>query len=196
MEVDLRRTPGGRLYLSHDPGPAWDDQLAEPFFAEVRRHPEATVAINIKECGYEQEIVTLLTEQRVLGQVFLFDMELVEQTPGESARLLRSLHPQIRLAARVSDRNEPVDRALAVTEASVIWLDEFDGPWVTASVVRRLQAVGRVVYAVSPELHGVSLSDARARWAAFAGWGVDGICTDHPAELQVLLAQHLAEAVA
>ena len=92
------------------------------------------VAVNIKECGYEEAIVDLLREHGVLDQVFLFDMELVEQTPGESARRFKQFHAQIALAARVSDRHEPVDRALADATASVIWLDEFDGPWATGEM--------------------------------------------------------------
>lgn len=196
VEVDLRRTTDGRFHLSHDPGPGELDQLAAPFFADVRRHPGVMVAVNIKECGYEPEMVAFLKEQRVIDRLFLFDMELVEPVRGEATRLLRSLEPQLTLAARVSDRDEPVERALAVTEASVIWLDEFDGPWATASVVQRLKAAGRVVYAVSPELHGRPLEDAQRRWADFARWGVDGICTDYPAQLEASGAALEAEVVA
>ena len=196
VEIDLRRTPDGRFYLSHDPAPVWDDQLAEPFFADVRRHPDATVAVNVKESGYEQALVDFLGAQRVLNQVFLFDMELVEQTPGETSRLLRSLDPQIKLAARVSDRNEPIEQALGIREASIVWLDEFDGPWVTAEVVRRLKEAGRVVHAVSPELHGFSVAAARVRWDELTRWGVDGICTDYPEDLARCLASDRREAVA
>ena len=47
-----------------------------------------------------------------------------------TARRCRDLHPTIRLAARVSDRGESIERALGISVASVIWLDEFDGPFI------------------------------------------------------------------
>ena len=196
VEVDLRRTPNGRFYLSHDPASPRVDQMAAPFFAAVRRHPEATVAVNIKERGYEQALVAFLAAQGVLDQVFLFDMELVEPTAGQTARLLRSLDPNLRLAARVSDRDEPIERALANEAASIVWLDEFDRLWATASVVARLKAAGRAVYAVSPELHGRTQAEAHARWAQFIRWGVDGICTDYPAALARGLVSQIEEAAA
>ena len=199
VEVDIRRSSDGRFYLSHDPLPVTsvtDDRRAESLFADIRRHRGAVVAINIKECGYEEALVDFLTEHRVLEQGFLFDMELVEQTPGRTASLFRSLCPGIQIAARVSDRDEPIERALAVAEANVIWLDEFEGPWATAGDVGRLRASGRSVYAVSPELHGFSLEVARARWVDFFDWGVDGICTDYPAALDAFRAAADREAVA
>ena len=83
----------------------------------------------------------------------------------------------------MSDRGESIERALSIGAASVVWLDEFDRLWATEQDVRRLKQAGRMVYAVSPDLHGFSLIATRARWAQFSAWGVDGICTDYPVEL-------------
>jgi glycerophosphoryl diester phosphodiesterase len=191
LEIDVRHVDAGGLYISHD---AREDVragrgigAAEEYFAAIRQHPRATIAVNIKETGREAELLSELSRHGVLGQCFLFDMELVEARRGETARVFRNLHGSVALAARVSDRNEPVDGALADIQAAVVWLDEFDGPWCSESDVRRLKAAGKTVYAVSPDLHGGTLAQAQRRWTDFFNWNVDGICTDYPADLQAAL---------
>jgi hypothetical protein len=153
----------------------------------LRQSPAARVALNLKELGYERDLLQFLSNQRVLPQLVLFDMELIEPRAGETARLLRALHPSVTIAARVSDRGEPLARALAIETATVTWLDEFDGPWATEADVRRLRAAHRDIYAVSPDLHGRSLRHAQSRWTDFVAWGVDAICTDYPAALELFL---------
>ena len=187
IETDIRRASDGRFYIAHDPQPAADEALADDVFELLRAYPDRTVALNVKEIGYERALLDYLRDQRVLRQVFLFDMELIEPVPGEMAERFRLLDRDVRIAARVSDRGESIERALAIRAASVIWLDEFERPWATAADVRRLKQAGRTVYAVSPDLHGSSLERSRARWAQFNAWGVDGICTDYPVELREYL---------
>ena len=183
VETDIRRAADGRFYISHDPRPAGDGVDAREFFAVFRAHPRATIALNIKETGYEAELLAYMDGEGVLAQTFLFDMELVEPRAGETAARFRQLHPTVSLAARVSDRDEPLARALAIESASIVWLDEFDGPWCTEADLWRLKNAGRTVYAVSPELHGFPLSYVQARWGQWIDWGIDGICTDDPARL-------------
>lgn len=187
IETDIRRASDGRFYIAHDPQPAADDALADDVFELLRAYPDRTVALNVKETGYEGALLDYLRDQRVLRQVFLFDMELIEPAPGQMAERFRSLDRDVRIAARVSDRGEPIERALTIRAASVIWLDEFDRAWATEADVRRLKQAGRIVHAVSPDLHGSSLDRSRARWAQFNAWGVDGICTDYPVELREYL---------
>jgi glycerophosphoryl diester phosphodiesterase len=183
LEIDIRRASDGTFYVSHDARPSTRGCEAAPVFAAIARHPHATVAVNIKELGDEADLVTMLERFNIVSQCVVFDMELLEMRPGASARAFRRRHPTLRIAARVSDRAESIDRALRIDVASVIWLDEFDGPWCTAATIERLQAAGRKIFAVSPELHRRSLASARTRWDDFITWGVDGICTDHAREL-------------
>jgi glycerophosphoryl diester phosphodiesterase len=189
IELDLRRAPNGRFYVSHDRQLATAGLEAGPYCALFRRFPNATIAINVKELGYEAALVNYLEGQRVLAQSFLFDMDLIETEPGSTASLFRRLHPTIRLAARVSDRREPLERAIEPNVASIVWLDEFDRLWATERDVRQLKEAGRTVFAVSPELHGFSLAQARSRWMDFIQWGVDGVCTDYPDALEHTLAE-------
>lgn len=187
VETDLRRESAGRFYVSHDPSTRPSGLSADGFCSLFRQFPDAEIALNLKEPGFEHELVAYLEAQQVIAQAFLFDMELVEPVAGATAARLRRLHPTVRLGARVSDRGEPLDRALAVAVASVIWVDEFDRAWCTQADIRRLRDAGRRVYAVSPELHGAPPREARARWRDLIHWGVNGICTDHPAELEAVL---------
>ena len=187
LETDIRRDARGRFYIAHDPRATAAGLLAEDYCALFRANPGATIALNIKELGYEAALLRFLEEQEVLDQVFLFDMELLEQTPGSTAQRVRDLNDRVRIAARVSDCDESIDRALSIEAASVIWLDEFGGAHFTEADIRRLKAAGRQVHAVSPDLHGATYESARSRWMDFIDWGVDGICTDYPAALDRLL---------
>jgi glycerophosphoryl diester phosphodiesterase len=188
VEIDIRRARDGRFYLSHDPKPSAGAAAADEVCALLRAHPAATVALNVKETGYAEDLLAYLDAQGILGQVFLFDMELIESRAGEMAARFAQLRPDVRVAARVSDRGEPIARALAIETASVIWLDEFDRLWCTEEDVRRLKRAGRAVYAVSPDLHHFSPDDTRRRWTDLSRWGVDGICTDYAAALDTVLA--------
>ena len=189
LETDIRRESEGKFYISHDRCARPAGRSADAFCSLFRQFPHATIALNLKETGDEADLIAYLEAQGVIDQVFLFDMELVEPIPGATARELRRLHPDVRLAARVSDRYEPAERALQIEAASVAWVDEFDSFWCTQSDIRRLKDAGRTVYAVSPELHAFPLGTVADRWRDFIHWGVDGICTDYPAALDDMLVE-------
>lgn len=195
LETDVRYAAGQGFYISHDLAMPTGQSLLAAHCALWRRHPDAIIALNVKELGQERALLEALNALRVVPQLFLFDMELIEPQAGETARLYRRFDAAVTIAARVSDRGEPLERALAIEVARAIWLDEFDGPWATAETVARLKAAGKAVYAVSPELHGRSLGEAEARWRDFAAWGVDGICTDWPARLAARIAGRVVDNV-
>jgi len=192
VEIDIRRTADGRFYISHDPAPDAEARDASPFFDAIRRHASAPVALNVKELGYEFDLIRYLRTEAVLDRLFLFDMELLEHDRGETARRFRAIDPTVRLAARVSDRNEPIDAVLGADDAEVVWVDEFDGLWVTEHDVRTLKTGGHSIFAISPEIHGFSHEAMIRRWREFAAWGVDGICTDFPELLQAEIARQPA----
>ena len=188
LEIDIRRTPGGRFYVSHERLAESDPPPADPYFEAIRTHRTAPVALNVKELGYESELVAYLRRAGVLDRLFLFDMELLEDNAGMTARRLREADPDVQIAARVSDRGESIARALSIDVAQVIWLDEFDRLWATEADIAALKAAHKTVYAISPEVHGFPEADMLARWTQFAAWGVDGICTDYPARAARMLA--------
>ena len=192
IETDLRCAPDGGLYISHDPIQPAPLQALAVHAALWRCNPRATVALNIKEAGNEAQLIAELNALGVAGQVFLFDMELIEPVAGEMATRFRALDRHIAIAARVSDRREPPAQALAIGAAETIWLDEFDGPWATRAAVADLIQAGKRVYGVSPDLHGATPELAAKRWQDFASWGVAGICTDWPLRLAAELGVETA----
>jgi glycerophosphoryl diester phosphodiesterase len=192
-EIDVRRNSCGGFYISHDVAPDGDRPDAGPFFQAIHQHASAPIALNVKELGYEAQLIRVLDSHGVVDRVFLFDMELIEPERGVTASLFRTLHPTIQIAARVSDRSEPIEAALANRVADVIWVDEFDRLWITEADVEGLKATGRTVYAISPEIHGFPLAATIERWRQFAAWGIDGICTDVPDQARSHLKAMRAE---
>ena len=175
------------FYISHDPSNLNKRNVADNFFALFRKYPRSLIALNVKELGYEKELVEYIVEQGVIRQIFLFDMELLENDPGNTAKKIKSLNEGITIAARVSDRNESIDRALRIESADVIWLDEFDRLWATRKDVDTLKRQPKTIYAISPEIHGFTLEQAFSRWEVFRSWGIDGVCTDYAEKLSELL---------
>jgi glycerophosphoryl diester phosphodiesterase len=185
IETDIRRAATGELYISHDRKPILSGELSRQLVSDHaalwRQFPRQPVAVNVKETGHEELLIAFLEQYNLVQQAFLFDFELIEGRPGTMARTIRSMHPTIRLAARTSDRYaETIEQALSIECADIIWLDEFDALWARNEDILRLKAAGRLVYAISPEIHGFPMEMAECRWQEFADWGVDGLCTDWP----------------
>lgn len=184
VETDVRYCAVRRAhYIGHDPGHWTPEQDFARHLALWRRFPNQVVALNLKDLEDLPGLVRALARQGGLDQVFLFDMELLEPNPGQVAEDLRRLEPGVCLAARISDRAEPVSRAVRCQATDRVWLDEFDGPWAGPHDFSALGEARKAVFAVSPDLHGAPLEVARSRWREFAAWGASGICTDHPLEL-------------
>jgi len=180
IETDIRRDIHGFLYISHDSAVPNTDNDANAHARLWSKYPSCEIALNVKELGYPEQLVRFLTEHELVRQVFLFDFELLETTPGETAKRIQAIDPAIRLAARVSDRyGESIEQAASIA-STIIWLDEFDSLWVTADDVARLKQLGRTIYAISPEIHGFTKEETETRWKQFQDWGIDGICTDYP----------------
>ena len=184
LETDLRRNASGAFYISHDPQPRTPHNSLEAFTELFHQFPNAELAINVKELGYESELIDLMRNGRLGRRGFYFDFELLEtKTPGAAQRKIKSLPGgrNVRLAARLSDRHEPLSQCLAIP-AEVVWGDEFDQLWLTEKEVRAVHATGRVLFMISPEIHGFDHAATKRRWHDFKSWGVDGLCTDFPLE--------------
>ena len=181
LETDLRRGTGQQFYISHDAVPVTQANVLDSYTALFARHPDVLLAINIKELGYEDELIRLQASGIFGNAGFYFDFELLEPaSPGLSQHKIRALPngEHTRLAARISDRGESLRQCLSIP-AETVWADEFDGAWLTQAHIRELQSAGRRIIIVSPELHGCDETERLRRWTAFKDSGVDGICTDY-----------------
>lgn len=177
--MDLWGTRGG-YYISHDPVPLSPETALDNYLAVLRCYPKAVIAVNVKELFPPRDLIELNRASAFAPGSFYFDFELLEPaTPGRSQRAIRaeSGGEGVPLAARISDRNEPLAQCLSIP-AETVWADEFDGDWLTSEHIDALRSAGRRVYVVSPELHGRGDAARRKRWVDFKAWGVDGICTD------------------
>jgi hypothetical protein len=147
----------------------------------------------VKELGYEAALIELMRSGRLGRRSFFFDFELLEpKTPGAAQRKIKSLPDGggVRVASRLSDRGETLAQCLAIP-AEVVWADEFDRLWLTENEARRVREAGRLLYLISPELHGFDQAAMKRRWADFKAWGVDGVCTDYPLEAREFFWHHL-----
>lgn len=190
LETDLRRDAGGRFYVSHDSSPRTAGNSLETYTELFARFPGAELAINVKELGYENELIELSRAGRLGAKHFLFDFELLEPaTPGAAQRKLRGLEHggAVRLAARLSDRGEPLAQCLGIP-AEVVWADEFDSLWLTEREVEQVQAAGRLFYVISPEIHQFDCATMLKRWQQFKAWQVDGVCTDYALQAREFFA--------
>jgi glycerophosphoryl diester phosphodiesterase len=192
LETDLRRDAQGEFYISHDAAPRSTENSLTRYTEIFRKHPGAELAINVKEPGYEAELIALMRSGRLGARSFYFDFELLEpKTPGAAQRKLKSLPDggRVRVASRLSDRNnETVAQCLAIP-GEIVWADEFDSLWLTESEARKVKAAGRTLYMISPELHGFDKETMRRRWVDFKAWGVDGVCTDFALEAREFFAE-------
>ena len=190
LETDLRRDASGVFYISHDAQPRTPANSLEAYAKLFRQYPAAELAINVKELGYEPELIELMRSGQLGQRSFYFDFELLEpKAPGAAQRKIKSLPhgSSVRIASRLSDRREPLAQCLSIP-AEVVWGDEFDKLWLTEADARSVRAAGRLLYMISPEIHGFDLATTRRRWQDFKTWGIDGLCTDFPLEARAFFS--------
>jgi len=174
----------GQFYISHDSVRHSAENDLENYSRLFEKYPKAELAINVKELGYEAALVELVRSGKLGQKSFYFDFELLElQSPGAAQRKIKCLSnaASVRLASRLSDRNERIDQCLGIP-GEIVWGDEFDSLWITEREVTAIKAANRILYMISPEIHGFDWETTLRRWHDFKTWGVDGLCTDYPLE--------------
>ena len=191
FETDIRRLASGEYYISHDPQTAINEENDARKHLDLWQKKGLMVALNIKELGYEDDLVRFLAARGVIEQVFLFDfdIEFLKAEPQSYIDNIHKLNPNLACAVRVSDHNEPIERAVSVKGSKIIWLDEFDSQWVKKEDIERLKLAGKTVYCVAPDLHGFDHDKTIQRFKDFTAWGADGICTDYALELKEFLSK-------
>lgn len=182
IETDLRPAGANRFYLGHDRQTWTPANDLDNFVKLFTQHPDSCIAVNVKELDDLSELVSLQLSGRFGANSFYFDFELLEpDQPGYSQSMIQKLPRgnEVRLAARLSDRNEPLEQCLSIP-ASIVWADEFDSLWLTKQDRAAVRDSGRLLYVISPELHGFSEAMMLKRWIEFKEWRIDGLCTDYP----------------
>src|SRR4051794_6926495 len=90
LETDLRRDVASQFYISHDTHPRTSENSLEGYSELFSKHPEAELAINVKELGYEGALIDLMSSGRLGKSCFYFDFELLEpKHAGAAQRRIR-----------------------------------------------------------------------------------------------------------
>ena len=181
IETDLRRDLQNRFYIGHDAQRWTTGNDLGQFVDLFRGFPEQTIAMNVKELGYESDLIAIQSSGDLGERSFYFDFELLEpKFRGRTQRVIRQLPNGAGtvLAARLSDRDESLQQCLEIP-AAIVWADEFDALWLTGKEVEAVRSAGRRFYAISPELHGFGEAARWKRWQDFKDWKIDGLCTDY-----------------
>jgi hypothetical protein len=130
-----------QLVIAHDL-PDATSLLAERCLEILTNHDrDLTLAINIKSDGLQPLILALINKYRIQNY-FLFDMAVPDA--------MKSIEAGLRCFTRHSDK-EPAPAFYE--QASGVWMDGFDGDWITPDRIRPHLDSGKQVCLVSPELH-------------------------------------------
>lgn len=139
-ETDIRDL-NSRLVISHD----MPTQGAMPFehFLDIyiRYQSPLPLALNIKADGLQAELKRQLAEYKV-DSYFVFDMAV----PDGLLYARQGLHTYTR-----HSEYEPTPPYYDLAQG--VWLDEFDGHWLSDTVIEEHLQRGKSVCIVSPELH-------------------------------------------
>lgn len=143
VETDIRDF-NGQLVISHDPA-NHDCMTLDRFLKLYLIYPSRPpLALNIKADGLQTALESQLKMLKIMNY-FVFDMAV----PDGLLYLQLGMNTYTR-----HSEYEPVPSYYE--KACGVWLDEFDGHWLTDDVIKQHLSVGKSVCIVSPELHGRS----------------------------------------
>ena len=143
VETDIRDY-NGMLVISHETA----DKSAVPFVEFLSLYKalgnNCLLALNIKADGLQELLFSHLDSYEIKNY-FVFDMSVPDA-------LLYA-----KLGINTYTRHSEHERVPAYYEkACGVWLDEFDGHWVTGGVIEQHLSASKSLCIVSPELHGRS----------------------------------------
>ena len=139
-ELDLRDYCG-KLVVSHDIADSTCLEFDSVLELYCEHDKELYIAINIKADGLHKQLSSLLKKYNIENH-FVFDMSVPDA--------LGYLNYQIKAFTRQSEFEA---QPSFYEQADGVWMDEFNGHWITAHEVNRHLENGKNVCIVSPELH-------------------------------------------
>ncbi len=213
IEVDVRSTKDGLIVAAHNPDIKGIEiqnaslkqlQRADPslvLLSDVldvfndESDSGAIAAVHLKQSGSENFANIIKNYKRV----FVFDTTL------EKAEELKKIYPGIKIALSVGEprlfsRGEykwryptiyTFDEIKDFPYYDAVWGDEWTWGLYSESFVKAFHALGKPVYAISPELHKTtdpahriagSKEKITALWKDLIRWKIDGVCTDYAEE--------------
>lgn len=171
-ETDIRDYQG-ELVISHDIADNHSLPLDDFFMIYSRFDNTLPLALNIKADGLQEKLKASL-EKHNISNYFVFDMSVPDA--------LHYLKHEIKSYTRESEYEKVPS---FYDEAEGIWLDEFQGHWITKEVIEKHVKHGKQICIVSPDLHKRSYKDEWQHYKEIEQelWiNTLMICTDHPEE--------------
>ncbi len=145
IELDVRDLDG-QIVISHDLPSSKERNITFEEFMGLYGESNAPLAINVKSDGLQD----FFSSYNFPGS-FFFDMSI----PDMRNYLRRGLPVFTR-------RSEYETAPSFLEESGGVWMDEFEGAWIDAAVLKRHLDQNKKVCIVSPELHKRDYSE---RWA-------------------------------
>lgn len=165
VELDLRDSVDGSIYIQHNPF-----EKGEDFETYLKEYHHGTMILNIKSERIELKVQELMARYGISDYFYLdssFPMIYLLSKEGEH-----------RIALRVSEL-EGLDTARKMTgKVDWIWLDCFTKIPIQKKEYDELKALGYKLCFVSPELEGRDEDiEAYQEYLAASGMVMDAICT-------------------
>lgn len=179
VETDIR-DHCGNLVIAHDK-PSGVEMSFEEFLSivpAVNGQEPAPLALNIKADGLAADIARLMRDYPASGW-YVFDMSIPD--------MLSYLKAGLPVFTRISDvEAEPIGYDTAIG----LWVDGFARDWSDFDQLHRFLDDGKLIAAVSSELHGRPKETFWRQLRETTLWQHPGfsICTDFPAEAEAFFA--------
>ena len=173
-EFDIRDRDND-IVVSHDLASGNAIRLDILFELYINFHKNLPLAINIKADGLQNELARLLEAYKI-ENYFVFDMAVPDG--------LVFVQKDFRTFTRQSEY-ELVPSYYELAQG--VWLDEFNGHWLTDEVIERHLANLKELCIISPELHK---RDHKKEWCHYKqlesriGRNKFMLCTDFPEQAQ------------
>jgi hypothetical protein len=178
-ETDIRDYKG-ELVISHDIADETGISVAHFFELYNRFDTSLPLALNIKADGLQEKLKALLVEYKI-ENYFVFDMSVPDG--------LGYLKNDFNVFTRQSEyEKEPS----FYNESTGIWLDEFQGHWITKDVIENHQKNNKQICIVSPDLHK---REYKVEWEHYKeiekALGIKNLmlCTDYPEEAKEFFSE-------
>lgn len=182
-ETDIRDFKG-ELVISHDIADENCISVKDMFAIYNKYDNKLPLALNIKADGLQAKLKDILEEYKIKNY-FVFDMSVPDG--------LQYLKYNIRTFTRESEYEKIPS---FYNEACGVWLDEFQGHWITKEVIEKHIQSGKQICIVSPDLHK---RDYKKEWLHYREiekeLGINHImlCTDFPQQAMEFFSGRVME---
>ncbi len=146
------------------------------------------ICIQIKDMYQKDAMIKtfeLVKKYNLPKECFFFE---VDKNAWPLVEYMKKNIPQMNVGLHLPEQSNNYNKD-DFLKADVIWADEITIDWMTKEMVDMAHSCNKKIFAISAELipHSKNAPYYRKRWKDLVDYGFDGICTDHPEELEIFL---------